>query len=597
LRPHAKPINTDYIFRATGSFAVTWVRGDPGDPGGASAGLSMSNCMNGDSKSLGAGAAATAGGAASAGGAIECRRRSSNFFGYLESDVGVSWSAAVHQWAGNPQEFTFEGTVEFELLRVGKELQIVSGPAQGVAGAPFPQPFEVQVIDNGTKALVSGEPIRFRLLDGAGAPVQAVDATTLGDGKASANLAPPTPGNYSIEAVCAGCPASSQELGQGSKVVFPVSVILGRNRIALRKLDCDGASPIGFPRLEGLRVQAVDLVAGRPSAGKGVIFTPLQTPGGGGFSLVPQNPEGTITDAQGVARANATLSNVPGDYRVLATCQHCDTSPEVECAFSGIAPPQLTAPLSSVALLGSSGWPVGVTVSPADVVPAGTPGNTIATARFSGPPNETFRVSVGPVTFTGGHQHDNPGRPTGLVRPAAGFFGPDGTAAVTYEAGETGGMEIIEVSVAGEMVGRGAVTVSVVPALERLTPSIEYISQTGDGTHPAHLYGGPELQEAIRKIARAYLLERSALVSLNDMSLINGGLFDVRGTWNDPHVSHRRGTSVDLNRWELRILPGLTYELKRVPGIAEIIERLLAANGIACRRFPEGSLAHFECPP
>lgn len=38
------------------------------------------------------------------------------------------------------------------------------------------------------------------------------------------------------------------------------------------------------------------------------------------------------------------------------------------------------------------------------------------------------------------------------------------------------------------------------------------------------------------------------LLSINDMSLPRGGLFDIAGFWNQPHKEHRLGTSADINR-------------------------------------------------
>ncbi len=37
-------------------------------------------------------------------------------------------------------------------------------------------------------------------------------------------------------------------------------------------------------------------------------------------------------------------------------------------------------------------------------------------------------------------------------------------------------------------------------------------------------------------------------LSVNDMSLIKGGLFDIYGTYAPPHSSHRRGKSADINK-------------------------------------------------
>ena len=39
---------------------------------------------------------------------------------------------------------------------------------------------------------------------------------------------------------------------------------------------------------------------------------------------------------------------------------------------------------------------------------------------------------------------------------------------------------------------------------------------------------------------------------MNDMSLFWGGLFDDAGTWYNVHNGHRIGTSVDINKFQVR---------------------------------------------
>lgn len=36
------------------------------------------------------------------------------------------------------------------------------------------------------------------------------------------------------------------------------------------------------------------------------------------------------------------------------------------------------------------------------------------------------------------------------------------------------------------------------------------------------------------------------MVYYNDMSLPYGGLFDIRGDWRNPHITHRNGNIVDM---------------------------------------------------
>ncbi len=41
---------------------------------------------------------------------------------------------------------------------------------------------------------------------------------------------------------------------------------------------------------------------------------------------------------------------------------------------------------------------------------------------------------------------------------------------------------------------------------------------------------------------------------INDISLPLGSLFDVNGTWLNPHVSHRVGKDVDIENGNLAVL-------------------------------------------
>lgn len=59
-----------------------------------------------------------------------------------------------------------------------------------------------------------------------------------------------------------------------------------------------------------------------------------------------------------------------------------------------------------------------------------------------------------------------------------------------------------------------------------------------------------EYMNSLRNLAKEYYLlskEQRAL-SLNDISLPKGGIFDVKADWEPPHRSHRDGTDADINQ-------------------------------------------------
>ncbi len=71
----------------------------------------------------------------------------------------------------------------------------------------------------------------------------------------------------------------------------------------------------------------------------------------------------------------------------------------------------------------------------------------------------------------------------------------------------------------------------------------------GTASHPQGTSATPKTIETFEEIAEKYfLLTDGRRLSVNDISLPGGGLFDVDGTWSPPHVSHRIGTDVDINR-------------------------------------------------
>jgi hypothetical protein len=77
------------------------------------------------------------------------------------------------------------------------------------------------------------------------------------------------------------------------------------------------------------------------------------------------------------------------------------------------------------------------------------------------------------------------------------------------------------------------------------------------------------------------------VLKINDMSLINGGAFDIRGNWNQRscHTFHRTGLSVDLNNTRLKI-NDTTWTL-----IGQRLERFMNIYNLFVKK--EGPI-HFE---
>lgn len=64
-------------------------------------------------------------------------------------------------------------------------------------------------------------------------------------------------------------------------------------------------------------------------------------------------------------------------------------------------------------------------------------------------------------------------------------------------------------------------------------------------------YGAtPFAQRALPIIAEFYAFHSGRLLSINDMSLPKGGLFDITGQWVPKHTDHRDGKDADINRFD-----------------------------------------------
>ncbi len=113
--------------------------------------------------------------------------------------------------------------------------------------------------------------------------------------------------------------------------------------------------------------------------------------------------------------------------------------------------------------------------------------------------------------------------------------------------------------------------------------------------HPAAFYGRPELIEKVRRLAEAFRERWGAILTITDMSLPWGGLFDIHETWAPPHARHRNGRSVDISRrvWvdtpNGRVGRGMTWREERWL-------RRYAAENLRLFRVREPSI-HFDLTP
>jgi len=192
----------------------------------------------------------------------------------------------------------------------------------------------------------------------------------------------------------------------------------------------------------------------------------------------------------------------------------------------------------------------------------------------------TFEVLSAPTdasTEAGGHDH-NTQRPKGTLKrggqaatsctvpiDATGM----GTCSSTleYHPSAVSGVEKIVAEATGFNKDEKNVTVRILGLVNLAAVQSNFFRLTGQtSTHPDNHWGTPNVVSNTQPVAFDYLehscntLGTCATLGINDMSLRQGGLFDVCATW-DPgstctidgrsatgHRSHRIGTGVDIDR-------------------------------------------------
>jgi hypothetical protein len=65
---------------------------------------------------------------------------------------------------------------------------------------------------------------------------------------------------------------------------------------------------------------------------------------------------------------------------------------------------------------------------------------------------------------------------------------------------------------------------------------------------PVAFTGSALTLQMLPLVAENYWILSGRRLSVNDMSLIKGGLFDINATWVPPHSSHREGKDADINQ-------------------------------------------------
>lgn len=203
---------------------------------------------------------------------------------------------------------------------------------------------------------------------------------------------------------------------------------------------------------------------------------------------------------------------------------------------------------------------------------------TVTATKNGAPvPNHEIKLSTEFITNSGGHDHSDTLPPLNKLgrfeNMSTGDKGEgelvtstdeNGEVVIRYTATELGGKLIISAqSVSDPSLVKDTMNVRV-PNLEYLGTSDffelvgapQFNNTTNDpcrseasltSLHRKGHYGLNDINSEINKLAKSFFMGNdSTKLRINDISLSNGGIFDIDNNWMAPHSSHRVGTQFDL---------------------------------------------------
>jgi hypothetical protein len=206
-------------------------------------------------------------------------------------------------------------------------------------------------------------------------------------------------------------------------------------------------------------------------------------------------------------------------------------------------------------------------LSQSEIMPALTDGNNTAIVSAaiectnqSDAVGKSIEFISDPVFESGGHAHGGE-RPTGIFSSPTCTTNADGKCEVIYTASEVAGIEIISAfSSATSSVAPKKELFVRVPNLVEIKPSSVYRLTGQTTSHPENHFLSSSVLSKFLSFTIVFNEEFNATLGFNDMSLEQGGLFDIGGNygsfWATPHKSHRKGTSVDIDQCALSSMAG-----------------------------------------
>jgi len=185
---------------------------------------------------------------------------------------------------------------------------------------------------------------------------------------------------------------------------------------------------------------------------------------------------------------------------------------------------------------------------------------TVAITRGGAPvANTAVQLALTAVDESGGHVAHTGTRPLGSFTTGANANTTEltvttdaqGRAQFPYEAPEYSGQYVITATVAGTP-----------PKADTVTVSVNGLADLGTGTswnligatavHPDAHYGTATMRSALVELADSFHTRFTRRLEYNDVSLVQGGRFDIDGDWVDAsHCDHRWGQGADLRTNDL----------------------------------------------
>jgi hypothetical protein len=137
-----------------------------------------------------------------------------------------------------------------------------------------------------------------------------------------------------------------------------------------------------------------------------------------------------------------------------------------------------------------------------------------------------------------------------------------GSCTVPYHASEISGVETIVAQAPGFTEAKAKVRVAVPGLVEFPEAPAKYVrvgtpnnhvgtndpcrSNPPTSRHESNHYGRATMIADVQAIAEKLVKDTGILLRINDMSLPQGGLFDIQNNWRTPHRKHRVGLNADI---------------------------------------------------